>query len=33
MIARAARANALVLIPAGDGVLEAGTAVDYLELR
>ena len=33
MIARAARATALVLIPAGEGSLEPGTAVDYLELR
>jgi molybdopterin molybdotransferase len=33
MIARAARADALVLIPAGRGELEPGTLVDYLELR
>jgi molybdopterin molybdotransferase len=33
MIARAARANALVLIPAGKDELDPGTGVDYLELR
>jgi molybdopterin molybdotransferase len=32
MIARAARADALVLIPRGDGELAAGAAVRYLEL-
>ncbi len=32
MIARAATADALVLIPHGEGELEAGTAVSYLSL-
>jgi len=32
MIARAAAADALVLIPRGEGVLEAGSRVDYLSL-
>ena len=32
MIARAATADALVFVPRGDGVLEAGEAVRYLEL-
>jgi molybdopterin molybdotransferase len=32
MIARAAAADALVLIPRGDGVLEAGAGVEYLQL-
>jgi molybdopterin biosynthesis enzyme len=32
MIARAAGADALVLIPQGDGELEAGAAVSYLRL-
>jgi molybdopterin molybdotransferase len=32
MIARAAAADALVLVPRGDGLLDAGTAVDYLRL-
>ena len=32
MIARAATADALVLVPRGDGELAAGTAVSYLSL-
>ena len=32
MIAQAAEANALVLIPAGDGTVESGTPMRYLEL-
>jgi len=32
MIARAAHANALVLVPRGEGALVAGTAVSYLAL-
>lgn len=32
MIARAATADALVLVPRGDGVLEAGSAVEFLPL-
>ncbi len=32
MIARAATADALVLVPRGDGELAAGTAVTYLDL-
>jgi molybdopterin biosynthesis enzyme len=32
MIARAATADALVLVPRGDGELAAGTAVTYLVL-
>jgi molybdopterin molybdotransferase len=33
MIVRAARANALVLVPRGDGELEAGSPVEFLELE
>jgi molybdopterin biosynthesis enzyme len=32
MIAQAATADALVLIPRGEGQLEAGSAVSYLSL-
>ena len=32
MIARAATADALVLIPHGEGLLEVGSAVSYLSL-
>jgi molybdopterin molybdotransferase len=32
MIARAAAADALVLVPRGDGLLDAGTSVEYLRL-
>ena len=32
MIARAATADALVLVPRGDGELAAGSAVSYLAL-
>ena len=32
MIARAAAADALVLVPRGDGELEAGSRVRYLRL-
>jgi molybdopterin molybdotransferase len=32
MIARAAGADALVLVPRGDGELAAGSAVEYLRL-
>ena len=32
MIAQAATADALVLVPRGDGELEAGSAVSYLPL-
>jgi molybdopterin biosynthesis enzyme len=32
MIARAAEANALVLVPLGEGELEAGSRVRYLRL-
>ena len=33
MIARAAAADALVLVPAGEGELAAGRPVQYLRLR
>jgi molybdopterin biosynthesis enzyme len=32
MIARAAAANALVYVPAGEGELAAGTTVEFLRL-